>query len=113
MSEAEIVAVIERIFNDTLNITPPAPEVDIIDAALLDSLGLVTLLFEIEQELAVQIPLESLEVDDFRSIGLISRLIVRIQDEESTGRDSAADGGVSSRAEDEPVSADGKGAPHR
>ncbi len=79
MSEAEVVAVINRIFNETLSITPPAPEVDIIDAALLDSLGLVTLLFEIEQELGLQMPLESLEVDDFRSIGLIAQLIVRMQ----------------------------------
>ncbi|HEY7831478.1 MAG TPA: phosphopantetheine-binding protein [Solirubrobacteraceae bacterium] len=79
MSETEVVAVIDRIFSETLSITPPAPDVDIIDAALLDSLGLVTLLFEIEQELGLQMPLESLEVDDFRSIGLIAQLIVRMQ----------------------------------
>jgi len=76
MDEAEVVTIIERIFRDTLSITPPGPEVDIIDAALLDSLGLVTLLFEIEQELELQLPLESLEVDDFRSIGLIAQLVI-------------------------------------
>jgi acyl carrier protein len=77
MDEAEVVRIIERIFRDTLSIAPPAAEVDIIDAALLDSLGLVTLLFEIEQEIGLQLPLESLEVDDFRSIGLIARLVLR------------------------------------
>jgi D-alanine--poly(phosphoribitol) ligase subunit 2 len=77
MDEAEVIRIIERIFRDTLNITPPAPEVDIVDAGLLDSLALVTLLFEIEQELGLQLPLESLEVDDFRSIGLIARLAAR------------------------------------
>jgi len=100
MPEADVIAVIERIFNETLSITPPAPDVDIIDAALLDSLGLVTLLFEIEQELGLQMPLESLEVDDFRSIGLIARLIVRLQAEEQ-GKDFEGEG---------PVSADMKGA---
>jgi acyl carrier protein len=78
-SEREIVERIEGIFADTLSITPPPPELDIIEAALLDSLGLVTLLFEVEQELGVQMPLETLEVDDFRSIGRIAQVIVRLQ----------------------------------
>lgn len=79
MDEAEVIAIIERIFRDTLNISPPAPEVDIIEAGLLDSLALVTLLFEIEQELGLQLPLESLEVDDFRSIALIAKLAIGTQ----------------------------------
>jgi D-alanine--poly(phosphoribitol) ligase subunit 2 len=103
MSEAEIVAVIERIFEETLSISAPGPEVDIIDAALLDSLGLVTLLFEIEQELGLQIPLESLEVDDLRSIRLIARLLLRMRDREE-GDDFEGDG---------PVDAVREGAPNR
>ena len=101
MPEAEVVAVINRIFNETLSITPPAPDVDIIDAALLDSLGLVTLLFELEQELGLQMPLETLEVDDFRSIGLIAQLIVRMQGGEQGNDFKQGDG---------PVSADMNGA---
>jgi acyl carrier protein len=90
-AQAEVVAVIERIFSETLSITPPAPEVDIIDAGLLDSLGLVTLLFEIEQELGVQMPLESLEVDDFRSIEAIARLIAQMRGaEQGNAGESAA-----------------------
>jgi acyl carrier protein len=95
MRETEAVTIIERIFRDTLSITPPAPEVDIIDAALLDSLGLVTLLFEIEQELGLQLPLESLEVDDFRSIALIARLMVRTRSAEQ-GKDFKGEGPVNS-----------------
>ncbi len=102
MPEAQVVAVIERIFTETLSIAPPAPDVDIIDAALLDSLGLVTLLFEIEQELGLQIPLESLEVEDFRSIGLIAQLIVRLQAGEQ-GDDLEGKG---------PLSADIQGTPN-
>jgi D-alanine--poly(phosphoribitol) ligase subunit 2 len=91
-SEAEVVAIIERIFNDTLSISPPAPEVDIIEAALLDSLGLVTLLFEIEQELSVQMPLDTLEVDDFRSIGQIARLVIQTRAGDLNGEEGEGDG---------------------
>jgi acyl carrier protein len=75
MTEAGIVARIQRIFEETLNLAAPAPETDIIETSLLDSLALVTLLFGIEEEFGTQIPLESLEIDDFRTIERIARLI--------------------------------------
>lgn len=64
-----------RLFEETLNMPAPPAQQDIIETGLLDSLGLVTLLFEIEQEFGLQIPLESLEVDDFRSLAGIARLL--------------------------------------
>ncbi len=93
MGEAEIVERIEGIFSDTLSIAPPAPDVDIVEAALLDSLGLVTLLFEVEQELGVQLPLESLEIDDFRSVQRIARLVVRMQGSEQGENDDFKEAG--------------------
>ena len=75
MTENEIVSRIGRIFDESLGISAPEPETDIIDSALLDSLGLVTLLFGIEQEFGVEIALESLEIDDFRTIASIAELI--------------------------------------
>jgi acyl carrier protein len=74
-SEQEIVARIGRIFEDTLSMSAPAPEIDIIEAALLDSLTLVSLLFAIEQEFAIEIPLDSLEIDAFRTVSSIARMI--------------------------------------
>jgi methoxymalonate biosynthesis acyl carrier protein len=107
LSEQEIVERIEGIFSDTLSIAPPAPDVDIIEAALLDSLGLVTLLFEVEQELGVQMPLESLEVDDFRSVQRIAQLVARMQGSEQGGNDVKEAGGrASSGAGDGLVGAD-------
>jgi acyl carrier protein len=110
--EQAIVERIETIFIDTLSIAPPAPEVDMIEAALLDSLGLVTLLFEVEQEFGVQLPLESLELDDFRSVERIAGLIARMQGEERSVDVKEKKGGrAPSRAGDGPVGADtGKGA---
>jgi acyl carrier protein len=75
MSEREIVARIGRIFEDTLSMSAPAPDLDIIDAALLDSLTLVSLLFAIEQEFGIEIPLDTLEIDDFRTVSSMAKLI--------------------------------------
>jgi acyl carrier protein len=75
MSDQAIVSRIQRIFEEVLSISAPAPQTDIIEAQLLDSLTLVTLLFEVEQEFGLQIPLESLEIDDFRSIERIARFV--------------------------------------
>lgn len=69
------MARLARLFEETLSMPAPPPEEDIIETGLLDSLGLVTLLFEIEQEFGLQIPLESLEIDDFRSLAGIARLL--------------------------------------
>lgn len=75
MTEQEITARIQRIFEETFDVSAPAPQTDIIEAALLDSLGLVMLLFEIELRFGTELPLESLEIDDFRTIEKIARLI--------------------------------------
>jgi acyl carrier protein len=75
MKEREITARIQRIFEETFDVSAPAPQTDIIEAALLDSLGLVMLLFEIELRFGTELPLESLEIDDFRTIEKIARLI--------------------------------------
>jgi acyl carrier protein len=73
--DQEVLARLGRIFEESLSLPAPAAEQDIIDSRLLDSLALVTLLFEIEQEFGLQIPLESLDIDDFRSLADIARLL--------------------------------------
>ena len=75
MTEQEITARIQRIFEETFDVSAPAPQTDIIEAGLLDSLGLLTLLFEIELRFGTEMPLESLEIDDFCTIENIAQLI--------------------------------------
>jgi acyl carrier protein len=75
MTDQQITARIQRIFEDTFNISAPAPQTDLIKTELLDSLGLVTLLLEIELRFRTEMPLESLEIDDFRTIENIAQLI--------------------------------------
>jgi D-alanine--poly(phosphoribitol) ligase subunit 2 len=72
------------IFRDELSIEVPGLEVDVIESGLLDSLGLVTLVVELEQQFGLSIPFETLDVDDFRTVGSIVDLI-ETQRRESTG----------------------------
>ena len=73
----ELVETIFAIFRDELNVEVGEPDVDVIETGLLDSLGLVALVVEIEQRCGVAIPFETLEVDDFRTVDSIARLVER------------------------------------
>jgi acyl carrier protein len=75
MADPAAVARIQTLFEEALSIRAPAPDTDIIEAGLIDSLALVTLLFEMEVEFGVQIPLDTLDLDDFRTIDRIARLV--------------------------------------
>jgi acyl carrier protein len=77
MTEQEIRARIQRVFEETFDVSAPSPRIDLIEAALLDSLGLVTFLLEIELRFETEIPLESLDLDDFRTIENIAQLVAR------------------------------------
>jgi acyl carrier protein len=66
---------ITHIFTASLDLEVPSPEADLIAGGLLDSLGLVTLLFEIEQEFGVRLPLESLDVDSLSTVQQIAAVV--------------------------------------
>lgn len=74
MTDAEVR--VERILRTTLGVDVPSATADIIELGLLDSLGLVTLLVELEREFAVIIPLD-LYVDDLRSVERLATLAER------------------------------------
>jgi D-alanine--poly(phosphoribitol) ligase subunit 2 len=78
MTETAVVRA-QRVFEDALHVAAPDPDVDLIDAGLIDSLGLVTLLFELEQEFDVQLPLETLDVDTFRTLANIAQTLTSLQ----------------------------------
>jgi methoxymalonate biosynthesis acyl carrier protein len=66
---------VQRLFVEALNIQVPSPDHDLIDGGLLDSLALVELLFAIEREFEVSIPLEDLDIDTFRSARSIAEFV--------------------------------------
>ncbi len=68
-----------ELFARHMNLTITGPEVDLIATGRLDSLALVDLLVRLEHEFGVQIELDDLEVDNFRSLSSIAAFLVRQQ----------------------------------
>ena len=75
MSEREVTARIQRIFEQVFELSAPAPQMDIVEAAQIDSVALVSFLLEVEKRFGLEIPLESLQIEDFRTIESIARLV--------------------------------------
>jgi methoxymalonate biosynthesis acyl carrier protein len=70
---------VQQLFLETLNVQVPSEDADLIDSGLIDSLALVELLFAIEREFSVSLPLDDLEIENFRSVNRISEVIVGVQ----------------------------------
>jgi D-alanine--poly(phosphoribitol) ligase subunit 2 len=68
----QLMARISNLISDALNIEITAVDVDLIDSGLLDSLALVTLITEIEQEFGYELPLDDFDVERFRSVERIA-----------------------------------------
>jgi acyl carrier protein len=75
--DAAIVERIEQIFREMLSIEIPSADAELIDSGIIDSLALVELLSAIEQEFAIQVPLDGLELDDFRTAKRVALFVQR------------------------------------
>jgi acyl carrier protein len=62
-----------------LNATVPTDDTDIVESGLLDSLALVELLVGIEREFDVQVDLETLDLDNLRSVRTIAQTVLDAQ----------------------------------
>lgn len=67
--------IVLAILRDAAGIELTAPDVDLIESGLLDSLSLVTLVYELEQRCSVSIPFERLDLEAFRTVDSIARLV--------------------------------------
>lgn len=75
--DSTLVSAIEAVLRDRLMILVVSPDIDLLDSGLVDSIGLVELILELEERFGVSLPMEDLEIDDFRSVFRIADLIVR------------------------------------
>ena len=66
-------------FRDKLEIDVPAPETDLIETGLMDSLVFVELLFQLERDWGVTIAVETVDLDRFRSIASIVACIDELE----------------------------------
>lgn len=64
------------LFATRLNVEVPSRETDLIETGLVDSLTFVEFLAQLEQEFGVQVSLEDLDLDHFRTIANIAAFVV-------------------------------------
>jgi D-alanine--poly(phosphoribitol) ligase subunit 2 len=87
---------VHNLFREVLTIEVPRSDTDLIDTGLLDSLGLVELLFEIERQFDIDLQLDELDLDNFRTIERICEFVARRRhadistESEKDKRDSSA-----------------------
>jgi D-alanine--poly(phosphoribitol) ligase subunit 2 len=62
---------------EKLQVQAESPDLDLLESGLVDSVGLVELILELEQHFGIDLPVENLEVEDFRSIRSLARLVAR------------------------------------
>jgi methoxymalonate biosynthesis acyl carrier protein len=67
---------IRAILSHKLNVDPPASDVDLLATGLLDSLMFASLLVDLQESFGVNIELEKLDLDDFKSVDRIANLVV-------------------------------------
>ena len=72
---AELKERIAIIFSEHLNIEAPLAETDLVATGAIDSLALVELLVRLEQSFGVNISVDDLELDNFRSIDSIAKFV--------------------------------------
>ena len=61
-----------RVFRDGLNIEVPSADTNLLEEGLLDSLTFVDLLMHLEREFGVKPAIESINLEDFRSVSAIT-----------------------------------------
>ena len=66
---------ITELITEKLLVEVDSPDHDLLASGVLDSLTLVQLLLDLEQRFGVTIPLEELEIDDFRTVTSLTRLV--------------------------------------
>ena len=77
VSEIDLHQHLTNLFAQKLNLAVTSIETDLLGSGLLDSLALVDLLVQLEHDFGLQISLDELEVDNFRSIASIAAFVAR------------------------------------
>ena len=68
---------VRRLIAERLHIEVPAPDLDLIDGSVLDSLALVELLVELERSFGIELALQELDIENFRTPTSIAAFVAR------------------------------------
>jgi acyl carrier protein len=72
---AALVPQVVELIRDVLQVEVPAPDTDLVDAGLIDSLALVTLITEVELEFGIRLPIDDFDLNGFRSAEQIAAVV--------------------------------------
>jgi acyl carrier protein len=71
----ELIERVGALVADALQIDRPAPEVDLIETGIMDSLGLIELIHSLEVDFAIMVPLDEIDLDRLRTLDGIADLV--------------------------------------
>lgn len=66
---------VRLVIEEALSVDVPDADTDLIETGVIDSLGLVTMIAELEDEFRLELPLDDLDVDRFRSVNRIAEFL--------------------------------------
>ena len=75
--EEQLQQDITAIFLERFDVRLPAPDADLLDSGLVDSVKIVELVLELEQRFGVTLPFEDLEIEDFRTVQRLAECVAR------------------------------------
>ncbi len=68
---------IHELLKNVLNTQKSLESADLIESGLMDSLALVSVIVELETTFGINIPIEKLEIDNFRTLDGITKFITK------------------------------------
>jgi acyl carrier protein len=74
----ELMETVRRVLLEDLNLEISDPELDLLEAGIIDSLALVGLIAGLEERLGVSVDFDTLELEDLRSLEAIATLLARL-----------------------------------
>ena len=74
----ELRGQVAAVVAERIGVEAPDAETDLLDAGLIDSLALVTLIVAFEDTFGVQLPLDDFDIDRFRSVGSIADFLASL-----------------------------------
>ncbi|MFC5063791.1 acyl carrier protein [Actinomycetospora atypica] len=69
---------VAEVVSDRAGIDVPDAETDLLEAGLIDSLALVTLIVALEETFAVQLPLDDFDIERFRSVDAMATFLAEV-----------------------------------
>ncbi len=70
-----IIERLEALFVENFHVEVPSSDTDLLESGILDSFQFVELLFELEQRFGFRIKIETIDLDDLRTLSRIARLV--------------------------------------